>query len=98
MSSNITKLIAATLLTAWIWPAVACDGTPPKLINKDNRSYAYTLICGKKTEQGNIDAGSSKELEGKSGCSIKLDKNRTTKLHTEMVCTIKGTELTCDLL
>ena len=37
-------------------------------------------------------------MEGKSGCMIKLGDNDKVKLHTEMVCTIAGGKLTCDLL
>jgi len=91
-------VIATVLLLLWTFPALACDGTPPKLVNKDDKAYDYELVCGKKTEQKSIAASSSQSLENKSGCTLKLGDNKATKLHTEMVCTIESGKLSCDLL
>ena len=79
-------------------PVLHCDGTPPELNNKDDQEHAYELVCGKKTEQLTIAAGAKQSLEGKSGCSLKLGDNKPETLYTEMVCTITGGQLTCDLL
>ena len=91
-------LIAAIVLAAFTAPAWACDGTPPKLINKDSKAYEYEIVCASKTEKKSIPAGASQELREKSGCKLKLGSNKPTKLFTEMVCTIKGGKLGCDLL
>jgi len=92
------KLILMAVFAVWTVPALACDGTPPKLVNKDDVSYDYQLVCGKKTEKHSIAAGASQELDEKSGCKLKLGENKAKKLYTEMVCTIKGGKLSCDLL
>ena len=78
--------------------APRCDGTPPELENKDAQAYEYELVCGKKREKKTIEAGAKQELEGFSGCSLLLGENEPTVLHTEMVCTIEGGKLVCDLL
>ncbi len=78
--------------------ALYCDGTPPELNNKDDKEHAYELVCGKKTEQATIAAGAKQSLEGKSGCALNLGDNKPETLYTEMVCTIAGGKLTCDLL
>lgn len=92
------KLAIIALLAAWTCPVFACDGIPPELVNKDDTDHDYELVCGKKTEEHTIGAGKSQELDGKSGCTLKLGKNKATKLYTEMVCTIEDGKLTCDLL
>ena len=79
-------------------PLPSCDGTPPALVNKDVKAHAYRLTCGKKVEEASIPAGESQSLEGKSGCILELGENKATKHHTEMVCTIEGGVLGCDLL
>jgi hypothetical protein len=86
------------LLLALAAPAFACDGTPPELVNKDGKDYEYELKCAKKTEKRTIKAGAKQSLKEKSGCKLKLGQNPPTKLFTEMVCTIKGGKLSCDLL
>jgi len=92
---GITAVLLALCLPA---PLAACDGTPPSLVNKDTRPYTYSLTCGKKAEEGQIPAGETRSLEGKSGCVLELEGNKATKLHTEMVCTIEGGLLGCSLL
>ncbi len=85
-----------TLLTAPQAPA--CDGIPPELVNQDSVEHAYTLTCGRKVDKRNLKPGEKVELEGFSGCVLKLDEHSET-LHTEMVCTVeKGGKLVCDLL
>jgi len=79
-------------------PSLLCDGTPPELINKDTVEHPYRLTCGKEVEEATIAPSASQSLEGKSGCVIELGDNEPTKLHTEMVCTITGGKLTCDLI
>lgn len=98
MISNMKRMLATIALLAWTAPSLACDGTPPKLVNKDDKDYGYELVCGKKTEKKSIKAGATQSLEDKSGCKLKLGDNKATKLYTEMVCTIKSGKLTCDLL
>lgn len=98
MIGIVKRLLPLLLLIAWIGPALACDGTPPKLINKDSKAYGYELVCASKTEQKSIPAGATQELREKSGCKLKLGANKPTKLFTEMVCTIKSGKLSCDLL
>ena len=98
MMTYVKYLIAAIALVAWTAPAWACDGTPPKLVNKDKQAYDYEVVCASKTEKKSIPAGGSQELREKSGCKLKLGSNKPTKLFTEMVCTIKGGKLSCDLL
>ncbi|MBW2276412.1 MAG: hypothetical protein JRF63_02905 [Deltaproteobacteria bacterium] len=98
MIGNVKYLIAAIALIAFTAPTWACDGTPPKLINKDAKAYEYEIVCASKTEKKSIPAGGSEELREKSGCKLKLGSNKPTKLFTEMVCTIKDGKLTCDLL
>ncbi len=78
--------------------APLCDGTPPELENKDATAYDYELVCGKKREKKTIEAGAKQELEGFSGCNLLLGENEPTVLHTEMVCTVEGGKLVCDLL
>jgi hypothetical protein len=78
--------------------ALDCNGEPPKLVNKDDIAYDYSIKCAKKTETGSIPAGSSKKLKKKAGCVITVGDNKATKLHSEMVCTIENAELTCELL
>jgi hypothetical protein len=90
--------IAALVLAAFTAPAWACDGVPPKLINKDKQAHSYEIVCGSKTEKKSIPAGGTQELREKSGCKLVLGKNKPTKLFTEMVCTIQGGKLSCDLL
>jgi hypothetical protein len=90
-------LILATAL-ALCGPALACDGVPPKLVNKDDKPHEVVLTCGSKTERRTVGAGASQELREKSGCTITLGDGKPTKLYTEMVCTISGGKLSCDLL
>ena len=79
-------------------PILACDGTPPKLVNKDVQPYKYVISCGSKKEAGLIGPNSDKEFVGKSGCTLKLGNNAPEKLFTEMICSVTGGKLTCDLL
>jgi hypothetical protein len=98
---KISLTIVIALLLSPIAQAPAdlyCDGDPPKLINKDTQSYEFQIKCGSKSETGRIAASAEKELDGKSGCKLKLGDNAVKKLFTEMVCTIKGGKLSCDLL
>ena len=99
MKHRVATAAALALLLAVARPAPACDGVPPELINKDSKAHEYTLTCAKKTEKRSIAPGAKVELREKSGCVLKLGDNEPTKLHTEMVCTIKkGGKLSCDLL
>ena len=98
MMDNVKYLLAAIALLAFTAPAWACDGTPPKLINKDKTAHDYELVCASKTEKKTIPAGATQELREKSGCKLVLGKNKPTKLFTEMVCTINDGKLSCDLL
>jgi hypothetical protein len=98
MIAIVRRLLPLLLLVAWLGPALACDGTPPKLINKDSKAHDYELLCAGKTEKRSIPAGATQELRGKSGCKLKLGDNQPTKLFTEMVCTIQSDKLSCDLL
>jgi len=98
MSLVLRIVLTALVLAAFTAPAWACDGTPPKLVNKDKQAYEYEIVCGSKTEKKSIPAGASQELREKSGCKLVLGQNKPTKLFTEMVCTIKGGKLSCDLL
>lgn len=92
-------MILLSLLLLLISPqAPACDGIPPELVNEDSASHSYTLTCGKKVKKKDIAPGEKAELEGFSGCILKLGDHSET-LHTEMVCTIEGGgKLVCDLL
>jgi hypothetical protein len=98
MMADVKWLIAVIALISFTAPAWACDGTPPKLINKDDKAHNYEIVCASKTEKRSIPAGATQELREKSGCKLKLGSNKPTKLFTEMVCTIKGGKLSCDLL
>ena len=98
MMSVMRYLIAVIVLVGLTAPAWACDGVPPKLINKDQQAYDYEIVCASKAEKRSIPAGGKQELREKSGCKLKLGSNKPTKLFTEMVCTIKGGKLSCDLL
>ncbi|MFH1435294.1 MAG: hypothetical protein ABIJ56_06225 [Pseudomonadota bacterium] len=91
-------IIIVLLLAAWTLPSLACDGTPPELVNKDDQNHDYELVCGKTTEKKTIAAKSSQSLENKSGCKLKLGDNKAARLYTEMVCTIKDAKLSCELL
>ena len=77
---------------------VRCDGDPPVVDNQDAEAHDVELRCGSKVERRTIPAGAKQVLEGKGGCTIRLGKAKPTKLHAEMVCTIRRGELTCDLL
>jgi hypothetical protein len=98
--------IAATALVAWfglgteIEPALAldCDGKPPKLVNEDGTAHDYWITCARKTERGTITGNASKKLKKKAGCTITVGSNEAVKLRSEMECTIRGGELTCELL
>ena len=68
------------------------------MVNKDAKSYSYEIKCASKTEEATIDASTKIELEGKSGCQLKLGHNPTVRLYTEMVCEILGGKLACDLI
>jgi hypothetical protein len=94
----VKYLVAVVFSIAVTAPAWACDGTPPKLVNKDAHAHDYEIVCGSKTEKRSIPAGATQELREKSGCKLKLGSNKPTKLFTEMVCAIKGGKLSCDLL
>lgn len=99
MDSIIPRMmIMAVVLSFWIQPALACDGTPPKLLNKDQQAHQYELQCGNKTAKKTIPAGGTQTLKNKSGCKIKLGNNPPVKLHTEMECTVNNGKLICDLL
>ena len=98
MISDMKKILCIAVFALWAAPSLACDGIPPKLVNKDDKSYDYELICGKKTEKHTIGAKATQELDEKSGCKLKLGDNKAKKLYTEMVCTIKEGKLSCDLL
>ena len=78
--------------------ALGCDGEPPKLVNKDTKAHSFQIQCAGKREEGEIKASAELKLDGKSGCMLKLGENAAQKLHTEMVCTIEGGELECDLI
>jgi hypothetical protein len=91
-------LLPLLLLTLTSPRAPACDGIPPELVNEDSSAHSYTLSCGKKDKKREIAPGEKAELEGFSGCTLKLGDHSET-LHTEMVCTIQaGGKLVCDLL
>ena len=93
------KLIAIALLVLFTAPpSLACDGTPPELVNEDDVEREYTISCGKKRSKHTIAAGASHSLEGKSGCKIKVGDGKAQKLFTEMVCTIADGQLSCELL
>ena len=94
----LSTAIGWLLLVTWCAPVLACDGTPPELVNKDQVEYSYVIECGKKTHSGKIPAGGKRSLKEMSGCKLKLGENKPTKLYTEMVCTIKDGKLTCELL
>jgi len=98
MIVQMKRLLAVIALLTVTAPAWACDGVPPKLINKDNSAHDYEIVCGSKTEKKSIPAGATQELREKSGCMLKLGDNKPTKLFTEMVCTVNGGKLSCDLL
>jgi hypothetical protein len=75
-----------------------CDGEPPHLINKDGKDHPYTLTCNKKVEKKSIKPRDEHELEGKSGCKLKVGDNAPEKLFADMVCVIENGKVTCDLL
>jgi hypothetical protein len=92
------NLLCLLLLALTSPRAPACDGIPPELVNQDTVQHSYSLTCGKKVKEREIAPGEKAELEGFSGCTLKLGEHSET-LHTEMVCTIAaGGTLTCDLL
>ena len=104
MAAIVLKTMFLAVLFFWtggeadITPVLACDGAPPKLVNKDVQPYNYVISCGSKKERGSIGPNSNKEFVGKSGCTLKLENNAPEKLFTEMICTVVGGKLTCDLL
>ncbi|MBW2456167.1 MAG: hypothetical protein JRI68_16730 [Deltaproteobacteria bacterium] len=105
MAASLTTLVSILALS-WAWSSWApppsatptCDGAPPELINGDDRDYDYEIRCGKKTEQHSIGAKAKQKLKKKAGCALKLGDNETTRLFADMVCTIEGAKLSCDLL
>jgi len=101
MRVRIAGCIVLALVLAGPADALAdlyCDGDPPKLKNEDATDYTYRLECGPKSETGRIGAAAEIALKGKSGCVLKLGDNAARKLYTEMVCTIRGGKLSCELI
>jgi len=91
-------LVLAVAAAAAGGSALACDGNPPKVVNKDGEARELVITCGSKVEKLTVQASASEELRGKSGCTIRLGDAEPTKLSTEMVCTISGGKIACDLL
>jgi hypothetical protein len=79
-------------------PALACDGNPPKVANRDNEVREVVITCGSKAEKLTLKANAVQELRGKPGCTIQIGDGKPIKLSTEMVCTISGGKISCDLL
>jgi hypothetical protein len=104
MAAIVLKMAFIAALFLWtggeanMTPNLACDGNPPKLINKDTQAYDYVISCGSNKEKSSIGPNSNKKFTGKSGCTLKVGNNAPTKLFTEMICTVSGGKLTCDLL
>jgi hypothetical protein len=91
-------LVLATAAALAGGRALACDGNPPKVVNRDGEAREVVITCGSKVERLTVQASASRELRGKSGCTIRLGDSKPTKLSTEMECTISNGKITCDLL
>jgi len=75
---------------------LACDGDPPKLVNRDNKERAFKVECGSKSENRRIAAGESLSLPGKSRCLLVFGDQSVT-LYVDLVCVIRNSKLSCEL-